>query len=128
MQSIRTRYCGHTNTKPARVTASCEHGKLTVSWDDALTEQQNHHDAMRALLLKMEWNVLGWVPGQFRGDWYWVQDDTIRPPIVFEHDEALLNSLIQDIRVLCLDGKVVNVRDVMKTYAMQMLRKFGGLT
>jgi hypothetical protein len=52
MQAIRTKYHGPTNNRGSRVTASCERGKLTVSWDPALNPENNHRRAAAMLLAK----------------------------------------------------------------------------
>ncbi len=52
MQAIRTKYHGPTNSRGSRVTASCERGKLTVSWDHALNPENNHRRAVAMMLAK----------------------------------------------------------------------------
>lgn len=52
MQAIITKYLGATNTKGARVKASCQRGSITVSWDHAETSEKNHVLAACALVCK----------------------------------------------------------------------------
>lgn len=54
-QAIVTRFLGPTNTKPARVRASCDAGRLTVSWDYSMGVPENHMAAARALCAKLGW-------------------------------------------------------------------------
>ncbi len=54
-QAIVTRYYGPTNTKGARVLAKAAAGKLFVSWDDALTVDDNHRRAAVALADSFNW-------------------------------------------------------------------------
>ena len=56
LQAITTRYLGPTNTRGARVKATCEAGTHTVSWDYALSSFENHAAAARALVA-----LLGWI-------------------------------------------------------------------
>ncbi len=52
MQAIETKYHGPGNVRGSRVTAKCERGKLTVSWDPSLNSDANHRRACRMLLEK----------------------------------------------------------------------------
>ena len=52
--AIVTKYLGPTNTRGARVKATCDAGSVTVAWDYALNEEDNHNAAARALILKLE--------------------------------------------------------------------------
>ena len=61
-QAIVTKYLGPTNTRGARVKASCEAGSLTVSWDYALNPEDNHKAAARALIRQLGWEG-NWVMG-----------------------------------------------------------------
>lgn len=55
-QAIETRYLGPTNSRGARVKASCEAGSVTVPWDHALDSIANHDAAARALIFKLGWD------------------------------------------------------------------------
>lgn len=61
-QIITTRWRGPTNTQPARVTARCHAGRITISVHDTSWEQ--HHRACQALV-----NKLGWTE-EYYGEWY----------------------------------------------------------
>jgi hypothetical protein len=53
--TITTRYHGPTNTRGARVTASDEDNRITLSWDHEVGSQENHDAAARALCVKLDW-------------------------------------------------------------------------
>jgi len=55
MQAIETTYFGPTNTRGSRVVAKCQAGKVSVSWDYALSVEENHDAAAKALASKLEW-------------------------------------------------------------------------
>lgn len=55
MQAITTRYHGPTNTRGSRVSARCQAGRVTLNWDDALNQDQNHDRAALALARKLGW-------------------------------------------------------------------------
>ena len=55
MQAIETRYCGPTETKCARIRASCESGSLYVNYDHYLDPEENHYAAVKALCDKLGW-------------------------------------------------------------------------
>jgi hypothetical protein len=87
MQAIRTRYHGPTNSRGSRISAKCEAGTVSVTYDDALNLAENHQAACEALLTKLGWTTpAGYKPmhaGQFDGDWFWVSatphpEDTTR--------------------------------------------------
>jgi hypothetical protein len=60
LQAITTKFIGPTNTKGSRIKATCQAASLTVNSDYALSIEQNHAAAAKALADKMGW----------RGDWY----------------------------------------------------------
>ena len=70
MNAIETKYLGPTNTLGARVKATVDLGNswdadkrsVTVSYDHALSAEQNHEAAAAALLRRMKW-VGQWVSG-----------------------------------------------------------------
>ena len=57
-QAIETKYLGPTNTKGARVKASCQVGSVTIPWDHALDPVANHAAAARALIRKWGWDQI----------------------------------------------------------------------
>ncbi len=59
MQAIRTKFIGPTNYRPDRIKAECMAGKITVSWDWALNQEQNHAAAAWALINKLDWTREG---------------------------------------------------------------------
>lgn len=75
MQAIRTRYHGPTNSRGSRISAKCEAGQVSVSYDHALSIDGNHKAACDALVKKLGWNTERYadmVGGVFDGDYYWV--------------------------------------------------------
>jgi hypothetical protein len=54
-QAIVTKYLPVTNTKPSRVKASAEAGSVILSWDSALSTDQNHAKAANALAEQKGW-------------------------------------------------------------------------
>jgi hypothetical protein len=48
-QAITTKYLCPTNTRGARIKASCQSGSRIGSWDDALSADENHVAACAAL-------------------------------------------------------------------------------
>ena len=59
-QAISTKFLGPTNSRGARVKASCQAGSTTVEWDHALNPAGNHVRAAKQLAAHWGW----------RGDWY----------------------------------------------------------
>lgn len=57
MQAIMTKYLPATDTKPARIKASCSAGSVTIPYDDGKDSACSHEAAAKALCEK-----LGWVP------------------------------------------------------------------
>lgn len=55
-QAIVTRYHGPTNYRGSRVSAKAEAGRLTIEWDDALSSEDNHAAAVKALAHRLEWD------------------------------------------------------------------------
>ena len=67
-QAIVTKYIGPTNTKPARISAKAEAGRLICNWDHSLGVSENHRAAAEMLAERLkwtEWSVLkgGALPG-----------------------------------------------------------------
>lgn len=57
MQAITTKFIGPTDTKGARIKASCDAGSITISYPYENSEEACHALAAMALVRK-----LGWVP------------------------------------------------------------------
>jgi hypothetical protein len=55
MQAILTKFLGPTNHRGPRVVARCQAGRLTFTWDDALSADQNHDAVARGLAQKLGW-------------------------------------------------------------------------
>ena len=72
MISIKTKYIGWTNTRPARVKADDGRGNSVVlSWDNDLGTKEMHLKTAEALCKKMEWP--GMIDGGcYKNDYYWV--------------------------------------------------------
>lgn len=63
MKAISTRYHGPTNTRGSRITADDGDGnRITVSYNDALNQQDAHASAACALCRKMGWETLSYSP------------------------------------------------------------------
>ena len=54
-QAIQTKFHGPTNTRPARVSARADAGAITLSWDYALGDRDNHKAAAVALARRYGW-------------------------------------------------------------------------
>lgn len=59
-QGIVTRYHGPTDRKGSRISATCDAGRVIVSYDHALNSFRNHREAARALAIKLGWLDDGW--------------------------------------------------------------------
>lgn len=62
-QAILTKYLSPTNTRGARIKATASAGSITISYDDALSTEENHRHAARMLQQKFQWDndlVAGW--------------------------------------------------------------------
>ena len=55
MQAIVTKYLGPTNSRGARVKATCQAGSVTIRWDDARDVDANHDAAAYTLARKLGW-------------------------------------------------------------------------
>lgn len=60
-QAITTKYLGPTDTRGARIKATCDAGSLTVPYDHALDAPGNHREAAKALAVRLNW------PGRYAG-------------------------------------------------------------
>jgi len=59
MQAIQTKYFGPTNTKGARIKATCAAGSLTIPYPHELSGQAVHRKAAEALAAKLGWSDHG---------------------------------------------------------------------
>jgi len=62
-QAILTKYLGPTNFLGSRIKATASAGSITVSYDHALSTEENHRHAARMLQQKFQWDcdlVAGW--------------------------------------------------------------------
>lgn len=86
MQAIITKYIHPTDTKQARVKASCQAGSVTVSWDHALDVDGNHDAACEALRKKLHWLAPHYGPHVSGG----MPDGTGNAYVIVNHaDEAV---------------------------------------
>lgn len=77
-QAIETRWLGPTNTRPSRIVARADAGRIVVSWDYALTIAENHRKAAEALCNRLRWSgelIGGNLPGA-RMAWVFAPDST----------------------------------------------------
>ncbi len=63
MQAIKTQYLGPTDTKGARIKATCDAGSVTVPWDYELSTEGNHHLAAVMVRRKLGWDEYGTLVG-----------------------------------------------------------------
>jgi hypothetical protein len=77
MQAIVTKYLCPTNSRGARVKATCQAGSMTVAWDHALNATDNHREAGMALVFQRGWYSHGtWKQGALpNGDYVLVCDE-----------------------------------------------------
>lgn len=76
MQAILTKYHGPTNVKGSRISATCDAGRIVVSYDHALNGDGNHAAAAKALAIKLGWNgdyIGGTLPN---GDHAWIATES----------------------------------------------------
>ena len=67
MQAITTKYIGPSNTKGARIKATCDAGSITVSYPHELSGQDVHAFAAMALVRKLGWDEANGYKGQWFG-------------------------------------------------------------
>ena len=67
-QAIETRYLGPTNNRGGRIKATAWGGSVTVGYNHALNQQENHKAAADALIAKMGWNGTYAQGGNAKGD------------------------------------------------------------
>jgi hypothetical protein len=78
--AILTRYLGPTNYMGSRVKAYTETGiQKTITWDDALSVEDNHRLAVGTLARAKGWTGR-WVGGSTGEGWAWVNTDDSRNP------------------------------------------------
>ncbi len=56
LQAITTKYLNASNTRGARIKATAQAGSVTIPWDHAVTVNQNHCAAARALAARLDWS------------------------------------------------------------------------
>jgi hypothetical protein len=91
MQAIETKYLGPTSFRGARIKASCQAMKVTVSWDWSTSVDESHDAAARALIIKMGWFGT-WVRGakaDGRGNVYVCLARERNSGIRFPHPQAV---------------------------------------
>jgi hypothetical protein len=69
MQAITTKYINPTNTKGARIKATCDAGSITIPFDHANSEEQTHAKAAMALVRKLGWENYGGAADRGNGVW-----------------------------------------------------------
>ena len=77
MNAIQTKYLGPSNVRGPRVKAAASDGdrsppSITLGWDHALSSEENHLQACRALIRKMGW-AGKWVAGSTREGYVFVR-------------------------------------------------------
>jgi hypothetical protein len=77
MDAIETRYLGATNTRSGRIKATTLGNNVqsvTVAYDHALNSFDNHRAAALALLTKLQWPGVAFIPGSTRTGYVWAAD------------------------------------------------------
>ena len=81
MQAIQTRYLCPTNTRGARIKATCAAGSITIDYPHELSGQACHRKAAEALASKLDWlhpNYGGLLGGCLsKGDYCFVFNSTL---------------------------------------------------
>jgi hypothetical protein len=84
MQSIQVKYLPATNTKPARLKATCEGGSITEPRDHLETSEQGLNLAFK-LSNQLNWNVKEFVRGSFKNcDYFNIVKITPSKPIIIK--------------------------------------------
>jgi hypothetical protein len=76
MNAIKTKYLGPTNTRGARIKASCDAGSVTCPWEDAEDARRNHYLAVRDLycmLGRAEKEESDFAHGWIGNECFWVE-------------------------------------------------------
>jgi hypothetical protein len=76
MQAIQTKYLSPTNSRGARIKATCAAGSITISYPYELSGQACHRAAVEALMFNLSWDKNTFPPivgGQLKnGDYVFV--------------------------------------------------------
>jgi hypothetical protein len=84
MQSIQVKYLPATNTKPARLKATCEGGSITEPRDHLETSEQGLNLAFK-LSNQLNWNVKEFSRGSFKNcDYFNIVKITPSKPIIIK--------------------------------------------
>jgi hypothetical protein len=75
-QAIQTKYLGAANSRGTRIKATAPGGSITVPYNAALNEDQNHQYAADMLARKFGWTG-PYIGGCFGGDHYFVSLNTL---------------------------------------------------
>lgn len=80
MQAIQTRYLCPTNSRGARIKATCAAGSITISYPYEISGQACHRKAAEALVSKFKWDLPSYgalLGGQFnKGNYVFVFDNS----------------------------------------------------
>lgn len=55
MQAIQTKYLGPTNFRGSRIKVTCAARSITVDWNHSLNSEENHINAAKDLIAKLNW-------------------------------------------------------------------------
>lgn len=72
-QAIHTRYLGPTNTRPSRIVAQADAGRLVIPWDHARNVADNHRAAALAFAARYGWGDRWQGGGLSDGTYAWVR-------------------------------------------------------
>lgn len=71
LKAITTTFKGPTDRLDPRIVASCEGGRKTMTWEDALDVKANHERAAMQLAEKLKWHGR-WIVGSTRDGYVFV--------------------------------------------------------
>jgi hypothetical protein len=57
MQAIKTKFVGATNTRGARIVATCATARRVSAFDHELSDADNHRKAVRELTQALGWDI-----------------------------------------------------------------------
>ena len=60
LQVVETTFKGPTNSNGSRILVKAQCGRMTVSWDHALSSDENHAAAAEAFIRARGWDERGW--------------------------------------------------------------------
>ena len=65
LQAVETTFKGPTNSNGSRILVKAQWGRMTVSWDHALSSDENHAAAAEAFIRARGWDERGgvWIMG-----------------------------------------------------------------